>query len=142
MAWNSNPLNAYRETGIKTAGQGRIVVMLYDETIKQLDIARSLLESNTKELDKIHNAITKAQEVITELMVSLDFDQGGEIAKNLFGLYMYFHNQLMEANVRKEVQPIAEVRSHMASLRDAWQQVARKHVSPNGGSSGGVNVAG
>ena len=34
-----NPLNAYRETKIKTASQGRLIVMLYDEAIKQLDIA-------------------------------------------------------------------------------------------------------
>lgn len=147
MAWNSNPLSAYRETGIKTAGQGRIVVMLYDEAIKQLDIAKSLFDTRTRELDKIHNAIARAQEVITELTVSLNFDSGGEIAKNLFGLYVYFHGRLMEANIKKDAEPVTEVRAHLASLREAWEQIVRKNVPhPKGdtasGSSGGVNIAG
>jgi flagellar secretion chaperone FliS len=142
MAWNSNPLQSYRETRVRTASQGRLVVMLYDEAIKQIDIACSYLDQSSKQLDLVHNAVVRAQEVVTELMVSLDFDHGGEIARNLFNLYIYFHNQLMEANVRKETKPLKEVRDFLATLRDAWVEIAKKFPGQNLGSSSGVNIAG
>lgn len=142
MAWNSNPLNAYGETKIRTASQGRLVVMLYDEAIKQIDIACSYLDQKSKKLDLVHNAIIRAQEVVTELMVSLDFEQGGDIAKNLFNLYIYFHNQLMEANVQKNVKQLKEVREFLAALREAWVEIVKKVPGNNAGPASGINIAG
>ena len=136
-----NPLRAYKETKVRTASQGKLIVMLYDEALKQLDAAIGGLEDQSKQLDSIHNAILKAQDVITELMVSLDFDRGGEIAKNLFNLYMFFNRQLMEANVQKEIIPVKNVRRLMGDLRDAWIKIENTQVE---GSAAGpsVNIAG
>ena len=115
--------------------------MLYDEAIKQLDSAIVLLESDTKELDRVNNAILKAQDVITELMVSLDFEKGGEIAPKLFGLYRFFNDQLMEANIQKDASPLQTVRRFLDDLRDAWVQIlGTTHVQ--GGATTGVNIAG
>jgi flagellar protein FliS len=36
---NSKPLAAYREIRVKTASPGQLVVMLYDEAVKQCDRA-------------------------------------------------------------------------------------------------------
>ena len=140
MANYAHSVNAYKETRVKTAGRGRIIVMLYDEAIKQLDSAADLLDQQTKQLDKVNNAITKAQDIIAELMVSLDFEQGGDIARNLFRLYLYFNDELMQANLKKEVEPIRRVRKLLAELRAAWKQI-ESQSGPAGGSQG-VNVAG
>lgn len=136
-----NPLRAYKETKVRTASQGKLIVMLYDEALKQLDAAIGGLENQSKQLDMIHNAILKAQDIITELMVSLDFDRGGEIAKNLFNLYMFFNRQLMESNVKKEIEPVKDVRRLMCDLRDAWVKIENTQVE---GSAAGpsVNIAG
>lgn len=139
----NNPLNAYKQTAVKTAGQGKLIVMLYDEGIRQLDMALKFLAEEKPPVDKIHNAIVKTQDVVTELMVSLDFDKGQEIAKNLFSLYMYFNQQLLEANLSKDARVIREVRRLMAELRGAWATIAGK--SSGSGErpvSGGVNIAG
>lgn len=134
-------LNAYKETHIKTASQGKIIIMLYDEAIRELDKAVILLEEKTKEFDKVNNSILRAQDMVTELMVSLDFDKGGEIAQGLFSLYMFFNRQMMEANISKETEPLKVVRSQLSELREAWDQIINK--SGNGKqSSGGVNIAG
>jgi flagellar secretion chaperone FliS len=138
---NVNPLNAYRETKIKTASQGKIIVMLYDEAIKQLDTAIAGLEKKTKQLDLVHNSVSKAQDIVTELIVSLDFDRGGEIAKNLFNLYMFFNRQMLEGNVNKDTKILSEVRGLMSELRDAWVEIARKHGDTQAGTVG-VNLAG
>ncbi len=141
MSYHAHSVNAYKETRVKTAGRGRIIVMLYDEAIKQLDSAVELLEQKTKQLDKVNNAITKAQDIIAELMVSLDFEQGGEIARNLFRLYLYFNDELMEANMKKEVEPIRGVRRYLAELRTAWKQIESQASGPTNGGQG-VNIAG
>jgi len=135
-------LNAYRETKIKTASQGKLILMLYDGAIGSLKEAAEHLEKNDKKLDVVNNQIVKAQDMITELMVSLDFDRGGEIAKGLFSLYMYFNRQLMDANLRKDPSVLREVQNHMSELRDAWAQIAKNNRDNNENVSGGVNIAG
>jgi len=69
-----NATNAYREVSVRTATQGKLIVMLYDEAVKQLDLAISLMQAKTRSLDKVHNALIKSQDIITELMAGLDFD--------------------------------------------------------------------
>jgi flagellar protein FliS len=144
MGYNANPVHAYRQTRVKTASQGQIIVMLYDEALRQIDLAQKDLESETRQLDRIHNAICKAQDIFTELMSSLDFENGGEVSQNLFNLYMYFNNQLLEANVHKDVSYLKQVRPMIASLREAWQEVAKKTGDTAGGDGPrqGLNISG
>ncbi len=137
-----NPLNAYKETKIRTASQGQLIVMIYDEAIKQIDIAASGLEEGTKQLDMVHNAIVKAQDLVTELTVSLDFDRGGEIAKGLFNLYMFFREQLLVANVKKSRNILTSIRAMLAELRDAWVQILKSGADVERTAPTGVNIAG
>ena len=139
---NRNPINAYHQTRVKTAGQGRLIVMLYDEAIKQLDHAAQEMVNPGKKLDVVHNCIVKTQDVITELMASLDFEKGGEIAQNLYSLYSFFNQQLVDANIQKKPEKIQEVRNLMAELREAWAAIEGK-TQVNGNSAPlGVNIAG
>ena len=138
-----NPLNAYKETRIKTASQGQLIIMLYDEAIKNLDIAIELLGKGTKSLDKVNHAVIRAQEMITELLVSLDFEKGGDIASNLFSLYMFFNQTMMEANLKKDVELLRTIRPMLSDLRETWGTVIAKTDSAGETSPGsGVNIAG
>lgn len=139
---NYNQLNAYKETSIKTASSGKIVLMLYDEAIKQMKFACERLENKSKQIDAINKSIIKAQEVITELMVSLDFDKGGEISKNLFSLYMFFNKELMNANVKKDPEPIKGVSKMITELRDAWSEIMKNPNPSANQAGGGLNIAG
>ncbi len=136
-----NPLNAYKETKIRTASQGQLIIMIYDETIRQIDLAVEALGSANRRLDAVHNAIVKAQDLITELTVSLDFDRGGEIARGLFSLYMFFRQHLTEANIKKSPEMLANVRSMLAELREAWVQISKTGIEVEAARSG-VNIAG
>lgn len=139
---NLNPLNAYRETNIKTASQGKLIMMLYEEAVRQMKIAVKELEAENSRLDVINNSIIKSQDIITELMVSLDFDKGGEIANNLYSLYVFFNRQLMQANVRKDAELITPILNMVIDLKDAWAQVFAKAGNGASGVTGGVNIAG
>jgi flagellar protein FliS len=138
---NTDPLRAYRQTRVKTASQGQLIVMLYDEGLKQLKTAETQLGSGQPKLDLAHNAIVKAQDIITELMVSLDFEKGGDIAQNLFHLYMYFNQRLVDANLTKDVSGLKEVYHLMADLREAWAAIENTTVRHERQITG-VNLAG
>lgn len=137
-----NPLNAYKETKIRTASQGQLIIMIYDEAIKQIDIATASLEEGSKRFDEVHNAIVKAQDLVTELTVSLDMERGGEIAKRLFSLYMFFREQLSTANVEKSSTGLSSIRSMLAELRDAWVQICKTGFDVDRAAPTGVNIAG
>jgi flagellar protein FliS len=143
----TNALSAYRETRIKTASQGQLVIMLYDEGIKNLDLGLELISVNTDKdpgkIEKISKPILKTQEIITELMASLDFEQGGDIAKNLFSLYNWFNKELLEANVKQDARRITIIRNMMNELRGAWVEIfAKNSAELNNRPVGGVNIAG
>ncbi len=138
----SNPLTAYRQTRVKTASQGQLIVMLYDEGIRQIQSAENELKSDKRKLDKVHNAIVKAQEIVTELTASLDLEKGGDIARNLFRLYMYFNQRLVDANMAKDASILGEVRELMADLREAWASIASTPVPSAGSAGAGINLAG
>ncbi|TVQ22254.1 MAG: flagellar export chaperone FliS [Spirochaetaceae bacterium] len=141
MSLRASSVSAYRETSVRTASGGKIIVMLYDEAIRQINSAVSMLDADTRALDKVNSSILKAQDIVTELMVSLDFEQGGEIADRLFGLYRYFIDQLVQANWQKDPEPLREISTMMSQLRDAWAQIVDT-TRVEGRGSGGINVAG
>jgi flagellar protein FliS len=145
----SNAISTYRETRVKTASQGQLIIMLYNEAIKNLDQGQELLSLNNGErkipgnIEKISNFILKTQEIITELIVSLDFDQGGDIAKNLFSLYTWFNRELMEANIAQDVDRIKEVRFLLNDLKSAWEEIVAKNSAESARKVvTGVNIAG
>jgi flagellar protein FliS len=145
----TNALSAYRETRIKTASQGQLVIMLYDEAVKHLDRGLELLGLNAGEkkdpgkIEYIGKSILKTQEIITELMVSLDFEQGGEIAKNLFSLYSWFNQELLAANVSQDIRRITVIRNMLNELRSAWNEIAAKNSAENRTNPPtGINIAG
>ena len=131
----------YRETSIKTSSQGKLIVLLYDKAINSTEKAISLLDSGDKRLDLVNNAIIRAQEIITELSASLDFDKGKDIASNLFSLYIYFNQQLMTANLEKDSGHIKPVLTMLQDLRGAWKQIENTK-DQSSASSVGIDVAG
>ncbi len=121
---NKNPYAQYKQTEIVTANQGKLIVMLYDGAIKFLKTAIDNIEP--KKYDIVNTNIIKAQDIITELMLSLNMETGGEVANNLLSLYIYFKKRLLEANIQKNKEIIDEVIKLMIDLREAWSQISAK----------------
>jgi len=144
-----NALSTYKEIRINTASQGQLIIMLYSEAVRQLDLALSLLKMNDAKKDpgrieKIGKAVMKTQEIVTELMVSLDFEQGGDIAMNLFSLYTWFNRQLIEANIDQDARRISTVRNLLDDLRGAWQEIVTSSAVESTANREvvGINIAG
>jgi flagellar secretion chaperone FliS len=124
-----NPFNQYKQTEINTANQGKLIVMLYDGAIKFLKVA--LENMDVKTYDVVNTNIIKAQDIITELLLSLNMKDGGEISANLFNLYLYFKKRLLEANIQKDSEIIKDVIGHMNLLRDSWNKISARENPAN-----------
>ena len=120
--------NAYKETNVKTASQGRLVVLLYEEAVRQLTLASSLFSEDSnlpvQNIERFGKSILKSQEIITELQVCLDMEKGGEIAKNLMALYIFFNRQLTDANIKKDKAIVESILKMMSELCESWRQAA------------------
>lgn len=112
----------YKEHEIASASQGRLIVMMYEGAVRFLRDAVEAIQA--RRLDKANEKLIKAQDVIHELSLALNFD-AGDISQQLFSLYSYMNRKLVEANVNKDIPPIQEVIDHLESLLNGWREAAR-----------------
>ncbi len=129
----TNPYAKYKEVQIKSATRENLVIMAYDGTIKFLN--RALEAFKNKNNEEINNNIIRTQAIISEMMVSLNFEEGKEIALNLFRVYEYMNFRLTYANIKKDPEPLYEIIELLITLREGWL-VAREKVSTNGKAAG------
>lgn len=140
-----NVYEQYRQTQVQTAKPEQLLLMLYDGAISFLKKAKMAIES--KNITEAHTFLIKTQDIIIELMLSLNMEVG-EIAVNLFRLYEYMHYRLVEANVNKDIKPVDEVLRMLQELRDTWDMAIKKlkeekvEDTPPKSLKGGLNIAG
>lgn len=121
MAIN-NPYAQYQNNKVMTASPAELTLMLYDGAIKFCNIAIAGIEQ--KDVEKTHNNIRKAQNIIDEFRSTLNFKY--EVAKDFDNVYVYISQLLLEANIRKEKEPLEEALTHLRTMRDTWKEVMQK----------------
>jgi len=124
MSTYSNYQNAYKKASVNTLDQNKLIIMLYDGAIKNANFAVEYMKSG--EIEKVHDSLIKTKNIVTELLATLNMDNGGEIAKNLKSLYSYMFSQLIEANMDKKSKPVLTVIDLLKELRGAWVQISEK----------------
>jgi flagellar protein FliS len=117
-----NPYQQYRATKVETAGSVDLVVMLYQGAVKFIRLAIDALEQD--DMKAAHTNLVRAQDIIVELLGSLNREAGGQIATQLAGVYDYCFRRLIHANVKKDAVPAQEVLGIFRDLGKAWQQIA------------------
>lgn len=127
MTYGSNPYsgyNTYRETSVKTASQGKLVVMLYESAVSHLEAAIAVVGENNKiqakNIEKFGKDIQKVSDIISELQMTLDMNRGGVIAENLMALYVYFNKELLDASIKHDKKKLTFIHSKLSDLRDSW----------------------
>lgn len=128
----------YRATSILTASPGQLVLMLFDGALRSMAIAKEAFgrpPNDFKRYEVINNHLIKAQRILAELRGGLDMENGGEFSQNMHRLYTYHMRRLFEANMHKQVEPVAEVEVLVRELRDAWaEMLSRRDATLDQGS--------
>jgi flagellar protein FliS len=104
---------------MNTASPGELTLMLYNGCIKFLKQAKQAIAD--KKIEEKHNNIIKSQNIIRELMVSLNMDI--EVSHDMMQMYDYILNRLVEANTKNDVAILEEVEDYVIQFRDTWKEV-------------------
>ena len=120
----------YAETKIQTASSGDLVVMLYQGCVKFLRLSKKSIED--KNYQNANEYLIRSQDIIMELLTTLDAEKGGEVAQNLAALYEYNYRRLIKANMDKDTEIIDEVEDIMLELLEAWKEAVKSDRKENG----------
>jgi flagellar protein FliS len=131
-----NPYQQYRATKVETAGSVDLVVMLYQGAVRFIRLAIEAIERNDGEA--AHKNLVRAQDIVVELLGSLNREAGGQIADQLAGIYDYCFRRLVVANVKKDPEPAHEVVRILRDLGSAWQEIAaqQRQAQSQGNAAG------
>ncbi len=125
----NNPYKNYQKTQVTTASKEKILLMLYEGAIRFTKHAIVAMEE--KKIAEKGKYISKATAILSELMATLDFKVGGQLAAELENLYVFMIDKLIEGNIRNDVECLRSVENILRTLYVAWQDVV-ENPRPDG----------
>ena len=119
-------LNIYQRTAIETADPLQLILLCYQAAIDDLKQAKDLHER--REMNEAYRKIRRVQDIITELLVGLDYERGGDIARNLNRLYNFILRRLIGINSRENASIYEHLVKILSELGDGWEGIK---LNPN-----------
>lgn len=127
--YGKNAHSAYQNVQVTTTDRGRLLLMMYEGAIKFLKQAKSGLETN--DITKFCRFLSKGQAIIAELMNTLDFEKGGDIARDLDRLYDFMLFYLTEANLHRDPKRIQKVIGLIDTIYSAYKEIIEVERKPD-----------
>ena len=116
----------YKNNKVNAASGPELTLMLYDGTIKFLNIASFAIDN--KDVQKAHTNIMKTEKIIDYLRNTLDMKY--PVAQDFENMYSYIARRLVEANMTKAKEIVDEINEHMHAIRDNWIEVMKaNHIA-------------
>jgi len=118
-----NAYAQYNNSRILTASPEELTLMLYEGAIKFCNIA--LMGIEQKDIEKAHVNIRKVQKILEHFRQTLDMSY--PVSEDFERVYVYLERRLIEANVKKDIEIMEEVKEHLQSMRDTWKEVMKRN---------------
>ena len=137
-------IRKYRENDVVTIGPERMIVMLYEGVVQRLEETRSAIAAG--DIPGRALALDRARDIIAELNHSLDFEVGGEIARNLSALYGFLGREILEARITARTEHLDNALRVIRPVLEAWRTLTpgtaeRARSELRGGSEDGPVLA-
>ncbi len=120
MTYNSNFINKYNQLNLEIDNPAKLILMLYEGALRFANFAKKAIKEN--DIEKKVKYINKTVDIFVELINSLDFEKGGQIAYYLNGLYAYQIELLTKANAENNTEYIDQVIHVIKELIEAWKE--------------------
>lgn len=122
-----NAISAYQKVGIdaaiEVADPYRLILLLFAGAQTAIGKARAAMQQ--QQIAAKGEAISKAIDIIGNgLKVSLDIEQGGELAERLYALYDYMVLRLLRANLDNDLRALEEVAALLEEIHGAWREIS------------------
>ncbi len=113
--------NNYKNNAILTASPEKLVVMMYEGAIKNMEMARLELEKPDNDYaPRIGETLGKAMAIIGELRAVLDFEKGAPVAQELDRLYEFCLDRIYQTNLNRRPEDIRGPIRVMKTLKEGW----------------------
>jgi flagellar protein FliS len=116
----------YRMAVVQSASPVQLVITLYDLLVNHLRNFSANIER--KDFEKQATFIKRALLVLQQLEGSIDFENGGELAKSLGQYYSMLRSKLVEAQVAQKVEAVDELIALVINVRGAWEEVDQRNA--------------
>ncbi|MDB2323966.1 flagellar protein FliS [Alphaproteobacteria bacterium] len=134
---NKKMLHAYanseREAVVESDNPHALIAVMYDELLRSMNVFFNNLDKSKADLEARGRALSRSLSIIYALQSSLNFEEGGEIAENLFRLYEYSRQQLLMSAKSEEENGINSAIKSLSEIRDAWRMTASQAKIAAGG---------
>ena len=110
----------YKQTAVESASREKLLLMLYEGAIKF--VKRAIIAIENDDIPARCENIGRAYDIVLELMNTLDFKVGGEVAQNLEQLYLFVTDELTRANITGKVDHLNNVLKILETLYDGWKE--------------------
>ncbi len=115
---------AYQTSRILTSDPKRLVLLCYEEAIRSLEEARSHYLS--KDYGAKGGAVQRTLDLLNHLREALDFERGGEIARQLDRVYGFMIAHLIKSDQRRDLRGFDQVSTMLRELKSAWEEALRQ----------------
>lgn len=112
----NNPYQTYQKQAITTSKPEDLTLMLYQGLVKFIRLSKLAIQNNN--FEESHKNNLRAQDILTELMVTLK--TGYTISEQLQTMYDYMKSGLVEANISKNIEILEEVEGFALELTETW----------------------
>ena len=134
-----HPAHTYRQLSVQGASPLEMVVMLYDGLITAM--LRGIDAVEAHDIERKCQHLNRALAIILQLEGTLNFELGGEIARNLQRFYVYSRAKIMKANIESSAEALRSLIEYFTTLRDAWKEGERRlTIQESQGRSSDVEI--
>jgi flagellar secretion chaperone FliS len=118
---------AYRESAVRGATPIELVVILFDAAIN--DMRRAVSAIRASDVEERAAAVRHAMLVLQQLQGTLDFEKGGDVARQFEHFYNLIRAKVLESQLRNSPELMQQPIRFMAEVRDCWVE-AEKQLQP------------
>ena len=120
--YTANPYNIYKQNSVNMASSQQLLLMLLDGAVKYTKIARMAILN--KDIAKAHKELVRVQDIFLELMITMD--KNTKYMEYLYNIYDFIKNELVKANIKKDITIIDNTLPLIEEIRDMWYEVDAK----------------
>lgn len=116
---------AYQKSNILTGDPKRLVILCYEEAIQGLIQAKT--KYSTQEYEAKGKAVQRVLDLLNHLRDTLDFERGGEVAKQLDRVYGFMIGHILKSDQRRDGTGFSQVAEMLEQLKSAWEEAFYRH---------------
>lgn len=120
--------SVHAASSLAGARGAQLTQMLFDGLVDAMVALRGHILHQSTQAKSVQ--VNKVQRILLGLQSSLDFERGGEVARNLDELYSYVIRRLVHVHAYNDVESLDEITGLVREIRDAWRTLSPQPGAP------------